>query len=203
MAIEFEAWPKTTRLFRQITVTEKIDGTNACIIFEPCTERLVPGGVECGCYGYIFAAQSRNRLITPDSDNAGFAQFVYAKHEELFVQLGYGRHYGEWWGEKIGRKYDMTHRVFSIFNTDLWSAQVGDKISHVIGDAELTHVPVLYRGQFDQDEIMRAAIDLRHAGSVAAPGFMSPEGLCIWHSQTRMVQKFTFDNNDKGKWETL
>ena len=30
---------------------------------------------------------------------------------------------------------------------------------------------------------------------------MSPEGICVYHSQTRSVFKVTLDNNDKGKWE--
>jgi hypothetical protein len=199
--IEFQSWPKTTRLFRSITVTEKIDGTNACVIFEP--KPYEEWDNEPDTLPYHFAAQSRNRLITPDADNAGFANFVYAKHEELFALLGYGRHYGEWWGQKIGRKYDMDHKVFSIFNTDMWSVNVGDKISHVVGDSELTHVPVLYRGDMSTLEIHDAAGKLIRYGSVAAPGFMNPEGLCVWHSQSRIVQKFTFDNNDKGKWESL
>jgi hypothetical protein len=199
--IEFQSWPKTTRLFRSITVTEKIDGTNACVIFEP--KPYEEWDNEPDTLPYHFAAQSRNRLITPDADNAGFANFVYAKHEELFALLGYGRHYGEWWGQKIGRKYDMDHRAFSIFNTDMWSVNVGDKISHVVGDSELTHVPVLYRGDMDTEEILNRLKDLKHYGSVAAPGFMDPEGLCVWHSQSRIVQKLTLDNNDKGKWESL
>ena len=31
MPIEFKEWPKTPRLLRNITITEKIDGTNAAI----------------------------------------------------------------------------------------------------------------------------------------------------------------------------
>lgn len=197
--IEFEAWPKTTRLFRPVTVTEKIDGTNACIIF--AQDEDTPDGYELG-------VQSRNRLITPWDDNQGFAQWVAENHGELFEKLSYGRHYGEWWGQKIGRKYNMTHRVFSIFNTDLWSVQpyvAPPKFE--IGDAVLTSAPVLYRGDFDQDKILGAAAALLRDGSEASShlgeDFDKPEGICIWHSQTRQVQKFTFDNNDKGKWESL
>jgi hypothetical protein len=188
--IEFQAWPKTPRLFRSITVTEKIDGTNACVVFTPD-----------GDGGYVYAAQSRNRLITPEADNAGFAAWVYENHAALFEKLGYGRHYGEWWGQKIGRKYDMAHRVFSLFNTDMWSVKVGDGFSYPIGGAVLTHVPVLYRGEFAECRIIAALKDLRENGSFAAPGFMNPEGLCVYHSQTRSVFKVTLDNQDRGKWE--
>lgn len=198
--IDFQAWPKTPRLFRDITVTEKIDGTNACVVFEPCSMGEETG-TACDCSSYEFAAQSRNRLITPESDNAGFAAWVYENHAALFEKLGYGRHYGEWWGQKIGRKYDMTHRTFSLFNTDKWSVQVGDGFSHEIGGAVLTHVPVLYRGPFAEWRIIDALKDLRDNGSFAAPGFMRPEGLCVYHSQTRSVFKVTLDNQDRGKWE--
>lgn len=200
MSIEFESWPKTTRLFRQVTVTEKIDGTNACIIFEPCGEDCLNCTTLC-CEAYEVGAQSRNRLISPDNDNAGFAAWVYENADQLFSILGYGRHYGEWWGQKIGRKYGMDHRVFSLFNVDKWSDELMDGVD--IGDAKLSTVPVLYRGDMDTERIMYAARMLKLHGSVAAPGFMDPEGLCVWHSQSRIVQKFTFDNNDKGKWESL
>lgn len=43
---------------------------------------------------------------------------------------------------------------------------------------------------------------LQDGGSVAAPGFLDPEGVCIYHTQTRSVMKVTLDNNDAGKWET-
>jgi hypothetical protein len=32
--IEFQGWPKTPRLFRDMIVTEKIDGTNSAVIIE-------------------------------------------------------------------------------------------------------------------------------------------------------------------------
>lgn len=34
----FQAWPKIPRYNRQVTLTEKIDGTNAAIIIEPDAE---------------------------------------------------------------------------------------------------------------------------------------------------------------------
>lgn len=197
--IPFQSWPKTTRLFRDITVTEKLDGSNHCITFELPDDPMPNDGKDY----YKFAVQSRNRLITPENDNYFFASWVYTNHEELFGLLGYGRHYGEWWGHKIARRYDMDHRVFSIFNTDLWSANVGDKFSHMVGGSELTHTPVLYRGEMSTLEIMDAAGKLVRYGSVASPGFMKPEGVCVYHSQSEIVQKFTFDNQDKGKWESL
>lgn len=34
----FQPWPKTPRLFREIVVTEKIDGTNAQVFIFPAKE---------------------------------------------------------------------------------------------------------------------------------------------------------------------
>lgn len=42
---------------------------------------------------------------------------------------------------------------------------------------------------------------LKTGGSVASPYFMNPEGICVFHSQSRKVYKVTLDNNDRGKWE--
>ena len=52
--MEFKAWPKITRLEnkRAPIFTEKIDGTNACIVIGPNGE---------------FYTQSRTRFITPIS----------------------------------------------------------------------------------------------------------------------------------------
>jgi hypothetical protein len=57
--VNFQPWPKIPRLHRSIVITEKIDGTNACVV-------ISPDGTE-------IAAQSRTRVITPEQDNAGFA----------------------------------------------------------------------------------------------------------------------------------
>lgn len=211
MTIEFQTWPKTTRLFRDMTVTEKMNGSNGCIIFEPCVtgSPYVPG-VACGISEYDYAVQSRNRLITPGktTDNAGFAQWVYDNHEELFEKLGYGRHYGEWWGRKVtNQSYGLDHRVFSLFNVDMWQVQPGEHHKFKIGQDYLSHVPVLYRGMFSEEAIKSVAGNLLDLGSVGAAQFgvtdQTPEGVCIFHSQSRIVQKFTFDNNDAGKWESL
>lgn len=180
--MEFQAWPKTTRLFRDIVVTEKIDGTNAAIIFEDD---------EVG-------AQSRKRLITPDSDNFGFARWVYDNKDELYDMLGEGIHFGEWWGKGIQRGYDRGGKNFSLFNTsrnqDLWSAPAVDGVP-------VRPVPILHQGEFSEAEILDCLGYLKRQGSVAAPGYMNPEGICVFHTQSRIVQKVTLDNEDRWKWE--
>lgn len=84
--MEFQGFPKMSRLSRDVIVTEKIDGTNAQIfISEPDDNGNM-----------IMMAGSRTRWITPDNDNAGFARWCRDNAQEL-MRLGPGRHFGEWW----------------------------------------------------------------------------------------------------------
>lgn len=186
--MEFQAWPKTYRLYRDIVVTEKLDGTNAAIHIEPYQgedpDASAYVGMELEEPDFTLGAQSRNRLITPESDNYTFARWVWANAETLVDDLGPGTHFGEWWGQGIQRRYDLDHKRFSLFNTAKWSeAEFQTPGLHV--------VPVLYSGVFDEAELISAVDRLVWDGSVAAPGFMNPEGVCIFHTQTRQVLQYT------------
>jgi hypothetical protein len=173
---EFVPFPKIPRLSRQITVTEKIDGTNAQVFI---TE-----------FGEIFAG-SRNRWITPQDDNYGFAQWV-SQHERELLTLGPGAHFGEWWGAGIQRRYGLTERRFSLFNAHRWTA-----INPPPGCCSV--VPILYSGPFEQSEIDRCLMALRVSGSAAAPGFMNPEGIVIYHSAAKTMLKKTLDKDEQPK----
>ena len=104
-APEFTGFGKIARLVGDMTITEKIDGTNAAV-----------GITEDG----DVYAQSRSRIITPKDDNFGFAAWVEAHTDEL-LNLGPGVHFGEWWGMGIQRKYGLTERRFSLFNVARWA----------------------------------------------------------------------------------
>jgi hypothetical protein len=206
---EFIEWPKTKRLFRDVTVTEKLDGTNSAIHIsrvpqmgasEFPDESLFVVGDDMV---YAVTAQSRRRIITPGktTDNYGFAGWVYDNAADLVHILGEGLHFGEWWGRGIQRGYEVPGRSFSLFNTERYAdihEHVGeyDDVPVTVGP-----VPVLYSGTFAEVAICQALTDLGDYGSVAAPGFMNPEGVCVYHSQSRTVYKVTLDNNDAGKWE--
>ncbi|MYY03077.1 MULTISPECIES: RNA ligase family protein [unclassified Streptomyces] len=190
---EFREWPKTPRLFREIVITEKIDGTNA--------------GLHISEDGQV-VAQSRKRIITPESDNYGFARWAAENADELAHIFGPGLHFGEWWGQGIQRRYGMTEKRFSLFNVVRWSTQkdedgttMGSRAAQSSLVGQVDAVPILYRGVFDQDMIDDLMKELRENGSYAAPGFMNPEGICVYHTQTRSVFKVTLDANDAGKWE--
>src|SRR5262249_48952948 len=120
--IEFRAWPKLARLRRPFVITEKIDGTNAAIGFQEVEESV--DNACCYLIGHglpltAVYAQSRNRIITPEQDNHGFARWVHDNAFALFEVLGLGLHFGEWWGSGIQRGYGLPkgEKRFSLFNT--------------------------------------------------------------------------------------
>lgn len=174
---EFTPFPSLKRLYREIVVTEKLDGTNAQVHI---TED-----------GDLFAG-SRNRWITPEDDNYGFARWVESNKEEL-LHLGPGSHFGEWWGNGIQRGYGLAEKRFSLFNTGRWQEYEGS----------FDCVPVLYNGMFSDQAITDVLNVLRLDGSRAAPGFMNPEGIVIYHTHGRQSFKVTLDNSDQHKWESL
>ncbi len=127
---------------------------------------------------------------------------------DLVRILGEGLHFGEWWGRGIQRGYGLEERRFSLFNTARWYETGEDGLDSMSTRAGLTAlvdeigaVPVLYEGPFSEGAVLWALQNLASDGSVAAPGFMNPEGICVYHTQTRSVFKVTLDNNDAGKWE--
>lgn len=171
---DFTPFPKMTRLRREIIVTEKIDGTNGQILVTDD--------------GQIIAG-SRSRWITPEMDNHGFAAWVRDHAEEL-RGLGVGRHFGEWWGAGIQRRYGMTEKRFSLFNVARW-AEERPACCHV--------VPVLWRGMFDTTAIDYAISRLELGGSVASPGFMDPEGVIVWHVAGNFGMKRTIKKDEEPK----
>jgi hypothetical protein len=199
--IEFVKYGKTPRLFRDIVITEKLDGTNSAIHIKENPDgepfHMTSAHIERDDVQYEVAAQSRNRLIYPGktTDNYGFAGWVYDNAHQLFDILGPGTHFGEWWGLGVARGYGMTHKKFSLFNT---SKGVMDED---VGVGEIGTVPTLYEGEFSEDKILDQLHWLRDYGSVASPGFSNPEGICVYHTQSGQVYKVTLNNDDKGKWE--
>jgi hypothetical protein len=171
---EFEPFPKIPRLNRSCVISEKIDGTNAQIIISED--------------GSIVAA-SRSRLITPEDDNFGFAKWVRDNADEL-IGLGVGRHFGEWWGAGIQRRYGQDRKRFSLFNAARWS-EARPSCCDI--------VPVLYAGLFSTEAVEGCIRQLRESGSVAAPGFMNPEGVIVWHDAARVGFKVTLERDQEPK----
>ena len=174
--VEFVKFSKIPRYSREVIVTEKIDGTNAQIYITEDNE--------------IYAG-SRNRWLTVDSDNHGFAKWVHEHNEELLT-LGPGRHFGEWWGSGIQRKYGLNEKRFSLFNTFKYAEDRPDCCGLV---------PIIWRGLMEDMDITRILGELAKNGSYAAPGFMQPEGVVIFHVASGHLYKKTFENDEGGKGE--
>ena len=204
---EFQDFQKIARLNRECIVTEKIDGTNALV---------------CIADDGVMQVGSRSRWITPDDDNFGFARWAYG-HAAALAQLGPGYHYGEWWGAGIQRRYGLSEKRFSLFNVARWG-DVGEAACVKCGLYALTFapsvctrcattrpveppkrpaccgvVPVLARGLDIREATERALDRLRTEGSIAAPGFLKPEGVVIYHTAARQMFKVTLDKDSEPK----
>lgn len=213
MSIEFQEWPKISRLNRDIIVTEKIDGTNAAVVIEEypfgfLADYKGPHSVVLGppqddydglpAREYLVGAQSRKRVITKDADNHGFAAWVWENAPDLVKVLGPGRHFGEWWGSGIQRGYGCPpgERYFSLFNVTRWD----DKYDHDTWEPMgLSIVPVLYWGPFDVAAIETCLGDLRTDGSYAMFGFERPEGVVVFHTAANEMFKVTLENDEAPK----
>ena len=175
---EFKPFDKVARWSRPVVVTEKIDGTNGVI--------WISDG------GTAILAGSRNQWLLPNQkDNFGFARWVAENQVELF-KLGPGYHYGEWWGSGIQRGYGLKNgeKRFSLFNTARWGKE---------RPACCSVVPELFSGPIDNTQIESLLSHLEMYGSRAAPGFMRPEGIVIFHEASRTLFKKTIKGDESFK----
>lgn len=192
----FEAFPKIPRLQGETIITEKVDGTNACVEYMPRGEG-----------GWVMGACSRNRrLVTietsalyPDHplvswhgpDNYGFGAWVVANCSQLH-RLGYGRHFGEWYGQGIQRGYGLDHKRFALFREPKCGLEALPQNMDV--------APVLCRmDNFSSVNICYQMDVLRVEGSRIVPGFMNPEGVVVYHARSGQLFKLTFEAGPKGQ----
>lgn len=167
MEVEFKPWPKILRPRNMlITITEKMDGTNACVIIQN---------------GKVVGAQSRSRLITVDNDNFGFAQFVEDNKEDL-AKLGDGYHYGEWVGPGIQKnRHNLEEKTFYLFNTLRPEETIPECVKVV---------RVLYHGENSDKVIATVYEDLRNV-----EGY-KPEGVVVYNHTTHGFVKYTYANQE-------
>jgi hypothetical protein len=176
---EFVSFPKIARSSEGVVITEKIDGTNAQVSID------VDGTIRVG---------SRNRWITPEKDNFGFARFIAEQDPDEVRKLGVGRHYGEWYGAGVQIGYGLSEKRFALFNTHLWRDGRKPRPSFACV------VPILYEGEHNADVVEAAMIRLRDEGSVAVPGWREPEGVVVFNYATGTYKKVTFR---EPKWAAL
>ena len=193
---DFVAFPKMPRLRRECIITEKIDGTNACI-------RITEDGQ--------FLTGSRSRWITPSDDNYGFAKWAEENKADL-MGLGIGTHFGEWWGSGCQRGYGLHNgeKRWSLFNVHRWCLSSDEPKRIVTDDPRVERyqnrapsccsiVPVLYRGIFDTSKVDEALDFLKANGSQASPGFMRPEGVVCFHVAGNFGFKTTIEKDGERK----
>lgn len=171
--VEFKAWPKTPRpKGNRIVITEKLDGTNGCLVVQG---------------GKLVAVQSRNRFVRVGDDNFGFAHWAYSNAEDI-LKLGDGYHYGEWVGPGIQKNpHNLAEKAFYLFNTF--------RPADTLPDC-LNNVPVLYEGAYDENEINRVYTELWASAEKAD---YTPEGIIVLNLLTGQRVKHTYANKD-GKW---
>ena len=189
--VGFQKFSKMARLSRDMIITEKLDGTNVQILIEHRSLIEVDKPIMPFMYAdeMIIVAGSRNRYLSIGNDNYGFAKWVSDNREEL-IKLGPGRHFGEWWGQGIQRKYGLTEKRFSLFNVKRWKED-RPACCHI--------VPVLYEGLFDTIMIDNTIEDLKYGGSIAAFGFRNPEGIVVYHTAGNFCMKKTIENDEIPK----
>ena len=186
----FEPFSKTPRLNRNIIVSEKLDGMNGQIYITEENDLYIG---------------SRSKWLCATDDCKGFANWVLAHRNEIMT-LGPGRHFGEWWGQGLGRKYGLKEKRFSLFNTRRWALHGTEP--KVIGPMGRTQdilpaccslVPVLYDGPFSEVAIKSCLAQLREQGSLAAPGFDDPEGIIVFHEGANLGFKVTLKGDESPK----
>ena len=182
--MEFNPMPKIPRLFRDIVITEKIDGTNASVFVPESPDEPLRFG-------------SRTKWITPENDNHGFARWG-AEHSEELRYLGPGHHFGEWWGSGINRGYGLKEKRFSLFNTNRWGPLRDKEKYHANTPACCHVVPALYTGSFSSYRVIMAARNLEKHGSYAASGYTRPEGIVVFHTAAGNLFKYTLEGDAKG-----
>lgn len=193
--MDFQAFPKIPRLNRDCVITEKIDGTNGQIWIVPTTDvgfaALAQHSIVSG-ESRLFAG-SRSRYLTDKEDNHGFYKWVAEHREELVTQLGYGQHFGEWWGAGIGKRYPGAPKQFSLFNTSRW---VPAKEQGLLNVCDV--VPVLYEGQFSTSMCNEYVQIQREQGSLVWPGAKA-EGIVVFHKAAGRLFKVTCEKDESPK----
>jgi hypothetical protein len=185
---DFRKFAKIPRFHSPVTITEKLDGTNAVLFIDEANASPSNYATNIPAqdlqYGTHFAvAGSRKRWLAEGEDNHGFRAWVKQNLEQLILGLDPGTYYGEWWGKKINRGYGLDEKRFTPFGL-----ASGKPVEH-----ELFHpLPILYEGRFFPEAAYECLLELQNEGSRAAPGFKPAEGIVIRFNDTGARLKLTF-----------
>lgn len=203
--LTFTDFGKMVRLNRDCTITEKIDGCTAQIMVMAYSSDIMQALTTRGIDSIttptnIILVGSRNRYLSGDADHHGFFQWVNRNHMELET-LGPGRHFGEWWGKGIQKRYHDTQKRFSLFNTQRWHAQGQDYLPEGMewAPACCDVVPILYKGPFTTQAVEKTVFNLRVRGSSVDPLCKRPEGVIVFHHALNQAFKVTLEKDEQPK----
>lgn len=208
--LAYPSFPKIPRFNREVIVTEKIDGTNSQILIEELTGQTIPDGAsvvdvtvsEDNPTAYAIRAGSRNRWLTPEADNFGFARWVQENADEL-VKLGPGSHFGEWYGSGIQRGYGLPkgEKRFMLFNTARWSDPESrpaiTEVATVLFQGNMADL-VGYEGG-ESHHLDYLLHKLRTEGSQHIKGFLNPEGVVLFHVAAHQLFKILLEGDEVPK----
>lgn len=180
--MEFKSFSEIIKLSSMITITEKIHGTNAQIFVHPDTNEVQAG--------------SRERWVTPEDDNFGFARWAKDNEEALVLSLGPGRHFGEWYGSGINSGYSLSEKRLALFDQRFGDAESEVMWTNRPANVHLT--PILYKGIWKENIISDTMAALKLGGSVAAPGYMKPEGVVVRFERNGAMFKQVFEAEESG-----
>lgn len=220
--LKFKEWPKTARLNRNMIVTEKIDGTNAAVRVVPvellaATGHGLHGGMEPGDQHeqhvlvessngrfVLVGAQSRKKLITPgkQTDNYGFAQFVFDNAQTFADVLGEGIHFGEWYGPGIQKNpwpQGFEGKRFMLFNVTRWGAPETRELLKSSFNGQVEVATVIYEGPFDVTRVNNLVLALKDDGSWHVPGMSKPEGVIVFNEAAGINFKVTLEKDETYK----
>lgn len=213
MGSSAESYPgfgKISRWNREVVVTEKIDGTNGLISIERAVNPA-PDGVldsfDVDGIAYDIRAGSRNRWLSTEKgqDNHGFAAWVEANAETLIADLGEGRHYGEWYGPGIGKRFSALKdrpKKFMLFNTARWSGVNFEtpnlETSTVLFEGQMKDLLEMSPCASGHNELDCQIYMLRAFGSIHVPGADS-EGVVIYHKASNQLFKITLEGDETFK----
>lgn len=195
--MEFAPWPKIPRLNRGIVISEKINGTNACVrIRSNAGIEVMDEHVVAITDEHVLYAQSRKRFVQPGKpDNMGFAGWVAENAITLAECLGEGDHYGEWWGAGIQKNpYGLEGKRFSLFNTSRWGWLHTDApeldldadqwtTGNRLFSASVDVVPTLYKGPWTTPQGFAPDLWIEHLKRCGSHAFVPSdyaEGIVIY-----------------------
>lgn len=157
-----------------ITITEKLDGSNSQILFDPETGTL--------------KASSRRNELTPESTLQGFWNFVQTLDAESFSSI-LGDHYiifGEYLIPHTIKYPEDKYRKFYVF--DIWDKDKEqylpwDSVMLIARTLNLETVPIFYDGPFISWEHVYSFVGKTEMGAMPCG-----EG-CVVKSQDRLGEK--------------